>query len=109
LTCYLSTIQFFSFKEFTILASHPISYKKISTAKLVSSILVPLILSLIIQVPALILLIIDFKMIEFAKLIILMPIINGFIVLLLLFVLDRKSTRLNSSHVSISYAVFCLK
>ena len=22
---------------------------------------------------------------------------------------DRKSTRLNSSHVSISYAVFCLK
>src|SRR5699024_6942185 len=25
------------------------------------------------------------------------------------FPLDRKSTRLNSSHVSISYAVFCLK
>src|SRR5699024_12575225 len=25
------------------------------------------------------------------------------------FSLDRKSTRLNSSHVSISYAVFCLK
>src|SRR5699024_11312542 len=27
----------------------------------------------------------------------------------LIAVLDRKSTRLNSSHVSISYAVFCLK
>src|SRR5699024_11243757 len=27
----------------------------------------------------------------------------------LLFFIDRKSTRLNSSHVSISYAVFCLK
>src|SRR5207249_4917307 len=27
----------------------------------------------------------------------------------LLVALDRKSTRLNSSHVSISYAVFCLK
>src|SRR5699024_11726474 len=26
-----------------------------------------------------------------------------------LFARDRKSTRLNSSHVSISYAVFCLK
>src|SRR5689334_23735437 len=26
-----------------------------------------------------------------------------------LFMLDRKSTRLNSSHSSISYAVFCLK
>src|SRR5437660_4490139 len=28
---------------------------------------------------------------------------------LLLGILDRKSTRLNSSHVAISYAVFCLK
>src|SRR5699024_9617515 len=28
---------------------------------------------------------------------------------LILDILDRKSTRLNSSHVSISYAVFCLK
>src|SRR5699024_12091432 len=28
---------------------------------------------------------------------------------LLYTLLDRKSTRLNSSHVSISYAVFCLK
>src|SRR5690606_5197162 len=27
----------------------------------------------------------------------------------LLFLIDRKSTRLNSSHVKISYAVFCLK
>src|SRR3712207_7455916 len=26
-----------------------------------------------------------------------------------LWLLDRKSTRLNSSHVNISYAVFCLK
>src|SRR5690625_5504555 len=26
-----------------------------------------------------------------------------------IWVLDRKSTRLNSSHVAISYAVFCLK
>src|SRR2546430_11108762 len=27
----------------------------------------------------------------------------------LIFILDRKSTRLNSSHSQISYAVFCLK
>src|SRR5690554_7206034 len=27
----------------------------------------------------------------------------------ILIILDRKSTRLNSSHVRISYAVFCLK
>src|SRR5699024_6849807 len=30
-------------------------------------------------------------------------------IILILFTLDRKITRLNSSHVSISYAVFCLK
>src|SRR5699024_11512249 len=34
---------------------------------------------------------------------------TGFGPLYLDYVLDRKSTRLNSSHVSISYAVFCLK
>src|SRR5699024_11265081 len=33
----------------------------------------------------------------------------GLLVLHALNDLDRKSTRLNSSHVSISYAVFCLK
>src|SRR5690606_41401922 len=27
----------------------------------------------------------------------------------ILYLIDRKSTRLNSSHVKISYAVFCLK
>src|SRR5699024_12817044 len=32
------------------------------------------------------------------------PLTSGLVVLT-----DRKSTRLNSSHVSISYAVFCLK
>src|SRR5699024_12849510 len=31
------------------------------------------------------------------------------VVVLAIVLLDRKSTRLNSSHVSISYAVFCLK
>src|SRR5690349_23221106 len=33
----------------------------------------------------------------------LLPLVDGELVL------DRKSTRLNSSHVEISYAVFCLK
>src|SRR5699024_12234836 len=34
---------------------------------------------------------------------------NGAAVYTNMFGKDRKSTRLNSSHVSISYAVFCLK
>src|SRR5256885_10915304 len=32
-----------------------------------------------------------------------------FVLALALFITDRKSTRLNSSHLVISYAVFCLK
>src|SRR5699024_11679570 len=36
-------------------------------------------------------------------------IIIAVVVLVVLDTGDRKSTRLNSSHVSISYAVFCLK
>src|SRR5690625_6274519 len=40
----------------------------------------------------------------------LLSIIGAGIVILGVFILtDRKSTRLNSSHVAISYAVFCLK
>src|SRR5690625_5727865 len=35
--------------------------------------------------------------------------LNGFDFAIDLNVRDRKSTRLNSSHVAISYAVFCLK
>src|SRR4051794_41660708 len=34
---------------------------------------------------------------------------SGICTILFLLVTDRKSTRLNSSHPSISYAVFCLK
>src|SRR2546430_12942282 len=38
------------------------------------------------------------------------PLFTGFPVVIHLFAkLDRKSTRLNSSHSQISYAVFCLK
>src|SRR5437879_11125765 len=35
--------------------------------------------------------------------------VTGFLVQLRAYDLDRKSTRLNSSHRCISYAVFCLK
>src|SRR6266702_4758027 len=37
------------------------------------------------------------------------PQVTGWAIVCLLFIGDRKSTRLNSSHVAISYAVFCLK
>src|SRR3712207_7585167 len=33
----------------------------------------------------------------------------GTLIAVVIFQLDRKSTRLNSSHANISYAVFCLK
>src|SRR5439155_25342900 len=38
-----------------------------------------------------------------------LPVQSLYIFLAVLESLDRKSTRLNSSHVAISYAVFCLK
>src|SRR3712207_7558353 len=34
---------------------------------------------------------------------------RGLVALLEIYIPDRKSTRLNSSHANISYAVFCLK
>src|SRR3712207_7883355 len=34
---------------------------------------------------------------------------DDIVIALLIVALDRKSTRLNSSHANISYAVFCLK
>src|SRR5690625_7121358 len=34
---------------------------------------------------------------------------SGVLALYTMYLKDRKSTRLNSSHVAISYAVFCLK
>src|SRR5256886_7998013 len=37
------------------------------------------------------------------------PAVAGFVLPLAASTLDRKSTRLNSSHSQISYAVFCLK
>src|SRR5699024_10421564 len=43
---------------------------------------------------------------QLSQIYLLVPIATG---VLLIKILDRKSTRLNSSHVSISYAVFCLK
>src|SRR5258705_4777826 len=35
--------------------------------------------------------------------------VGGALAITLAVILDRKSTRLNSSHLGISYAVFCLK
>src|ERR1035437_10552942 len=41
--------------------------------------------------------------------IILMAVWKNFGYNMIIFIADRKSTRLNSSHANISYAVFCLK
>src|SRR5258707_10181277 len=46
------------------------------------------------------------RLIELA---IFLGVVNAFLAFGLLRFLDRKSTRLNSSHANISYAVFCLK
>lgn len=105
LLCYLATLQFSSFSEFKILASLPISYRKISTAKLISSIFVPVALLIILQLPILGLLIIDFKFVEIVKLLIFFPLAHGMILLLLLFVLSFVNKAYYKFKNRISYLI----
>ncbi|MBK5444824.1 MULTISPECIES: hypothetical protein [unclassified Peribacillus] len=88
LVCYLSTSQVFAYYEFNVLAPLPLSYKKISTAKVISSLWVPIVLSMAVQVPTLGFLIIDLKFVEAIKLLLFIPVVNGLIALLLLFILS---------------------
>ncbi|MFB7642529.1 hypothetical protein, partial [Peribacillus butanolivorans] len=88
LVCYLSTSQVFAYYEFNVLAPLPLSYKKISTAKVISSLWVPIGLSMVVQVPTLGFLIIDLKFVEAIKLLLFIPVVNGLIALLLLFILS---------------------
>lgn len=88
LTSYLSITQVFSFNEFQILASLPLTYRKISIAKVVSSILVPIVLTMIIQLPTIWFLLFDMKVIEAIKFIFFLPVVSGSVALFLLFVLS---------------------
>lgn len=108
LTCYLSVTQIFSYNEFGVMASLPISYRKISQAKLNSGIIVPIVLAIIVQIPAYGLLIIDMKMIELLKLIFLLPIINGCFVFLLLYVLSVINTFYYKFKNKITYLIMNL-
>ncbi|MGE6377771.1 hypothetical protein [Peribacillus muralis] len=88
LVCYLSTSQIFAYYEFKVLASLPLTYKEISKAKVLSSLWVPIILSMAIQVPTIGFLIVDLKFMEAFKLFVFLPIVNGLTALLLLFILS---------------------
>ncbi|MGE6612292.1 hypothetical protein ACQKFG_17390 [Peribacillus sp. NPDC076916] len=88
LVCYLSTSQIFAYYEFKVLAALPLTYKEISRAKVLSSLWVPIILSMAIQVPTIGFLIVDLKFMEAFKLFIFLPIVNGLTALLLLFILS---------------------
>ncbi|MGE7906920.1 hypothetical protein ACQKNS_21230 [Peribacillus sp. NPDC094092] len=88
LVCYLSTSQIFAYYEFKVLAPLPLTYKEISRAKVLSSLWVPIILSMVIQVPTIGFLIVDLKFMEAFKLFIFLPIVNGLTALLLLFILS---------------------
>ena len=88
LVCYLSTSQIFAYYEFKVLAALPLTYKEISRAKVLSSLWVPIILSMAIQVPTIGFLIVDLKFMEAFKLFIFLPIVNGLTALILLFILS---------------------
>ncbi|MED4265943.1 hypothetical protein [Priestia megaterium] len=87
-TGYLSTSQAFAYNEFKLLTPLPLSSKDISMAKVTSSIWIPIFLSIIIQIPTLGFLIVDFKFVEAIKLCLFIPVVNGLIALFLMFVLS---------------------
>ena len=88
LTCCLSATQVFAFNEFKFLAPLPLSYRKLSTAKVVSSITVPIVLTMVIQFPTVVFLFIDFRIIEAIIILTFLPVVSGLIALSLLFVLS---------------------
>lgn len=88
LTCYLSTTQVFAFTEFKLLAPLPLRFKKISIAKVISGIVTPVGLTLIVQIPTILFLLIDAKFMEALKLFIFLPVFTGIIYLALLFILS---------------------
>ncbi|WP_163582553.1 hypothetical protein [Gracilibacillus saliphilus] len=86
--CYLSFSHFFEYHEFQLLAPLPLSYKKIAIAKLISSLLVPLLVSLVPQIVTFLILVFDFKIIEAIQLLIYVPFVNAFTAMFLLFMLS---------------------
>lgn len=88
LICYLSISTVLNYYEFNVLGSLPLSYEKIASAKLVSSLCVPLGITMILQLPTLLFLIFDGKYSIAAKLLIFLPTTNVFTGLMMLLVLS---------------------
>jgi len=88
LICYLSISTVFNYYEFNALGSLPLSYEKIASAKLISSLCVPLGITMLLQLPTLLFLILDGKYFIATKLLLFLPIINVFTALMMLFVLS---------------------
>ncbi|MCG3087267.1 hypothetical protein [Sporosarcina cyprini] len=88
LTVYFSVSVVFSYREYELMASLPIQPQRIVSAKVMSSLLLPLLLTTVLQMPALIILVWGMKWAELVKTILLLPTLLIFTVLLLLFLLS---------------------
>ncbi len=88
LICYLSIATVFNHYEFNILSSLPLSYRRIASAKVISSLSIPVGLSMIVQVPTFLFLIFDGNLFEVTILMLFLPVINLFTALSILCILS---------------------
>ncbi|WP_153733325.1 hypothetical protein [Sporosarcina obsidiansis] len=88
LTVYFSISVIFSYREYGLMASLPIKPQRIVSAKVISSLLFPLILTGILQIPTVILLGWGRSWVHLLKWVLLLPTLLVFTVLLLLFLLS---------------------
>ncbi|MFC0562212.1 hypothetical protein [Halalkalibacter alkalisediminis] len=93
LVCYFSISQVFAYYEFNMLVPLPLSAREIITAKVISSLWVPMVISMLVQIPTLVLLLIEIRIIEAMKLLLFIPIVNVLTALLLLFLLSIVNTQ----------------
>jgi hypothetical protein len=83
----------------------PLSAKEITTAKVISSLWVPIVISMLVQIPTLVLLLIELRVIEAMKLLLFIPIVNVLIALLLLFFLSIVNTQYNRFENKVNYLI----
>ncbi|TQR12456.1 hypothetical protein [Psychrobacillus lasiicapitis] len=88
LISYLSISTVFHYHEFDMMASLPIKPERIVASKVCSSLIVPICISIVTQIPTLLFIVISMEFVEAVKLLLFLPISNLFTTLLLLFILS---------------------
>ncbi|TQR21686.1 hypothetical protein [Psychrobacillus vulpis] len=105
LVAYLSISTVFHYHEFNMMAPLPIEPERIVASKVCSSLIVPVCISIVIQIPTLLFIIISMEFVEAVKLILFIPISNVFTSLLLMSILSVIS---HFRHLFISNVMYLI-